>query len=196
MDDPRNADLTAKAKIRNAALDLYAERGEDGASMRAVAAAAGVTVSLVQHHFTTKDGLRSAVEQLIIDYHKAAIASAAAEGTPGEIAAARDEAVRQMLADHPSVVNYMRRVLLEPASGGGTMLARLTELSRTEVVGLREAGIASTRSSVAEQTVALMVRQVGELFLQPLVDSMWEQLGGEDNASKPVLSVRAQPASE
>ena len=47
MTDPRasDEDLTAKARIRNAALDLYAERGEDRVSMRAVAAAAGVAVA-------------------------------------------------------------------------------------------------------------------------------------------------------
>ena len=45
MTDPRasDEDLTAKARIRNAALDLYAERGEDRVSMRAVAAAAGAS---------------------------------------------------------------------------------------------------------------------------------------------------------
>lgn len=71
MTDPRasDEDLTAKARIRNAALDLYAERGEDRVSMRAVAAAAGVAVGLVQHHFKTKDGLRVAVEQLVVDYY-------------------------------------------------------------------------------------------------------------------------------
>ena len=65
MSDPRaaDADLTAKAKIRNAALDMYAEQGEDRVSMRAVAARAGVTVGLVQHHFKTKDGLRQAVDE-------------------------------------------------------------------------------------------------------------------------------------
>ncbi len=82
MTDPRasDEDLTAKARIRNAALDLYAERGEDRVSMRAVAAAAGVAVGLVQHHFKTKDGLRVAVEQLVVDYYALAIASVPDEG--------------------------------------------------------------------------------------------------------------------
>lgn len=199
MNDPRagDADLTAKAKIRNAALDLYAEHGEDRVSMRAVAAEAGVTVGLVQHHFTTKLGLRGAVEQLIVDYHAQAIASVSADGTPAEVAAARDGAVRQMLADHPPVVNYMRRVLLDPGPGGAALLTRLTELSRTEVTAMREAGLASTRRSVAEQTVDLMVRQVGELFLQPMVDAMWVQLtGDEDDEGKPVLRVRTDSAGK
>jgi len=51
-------DLTAKARIRNAALDLYASQGEDRTSMRAIAAAAGVTVGLLVHHYGTKDNIR------------------------------------------------------------------------------------------------------------------------------------------
>ena len=65
--DPRaaDADLTAKARIRNTALDLYARDGEDRVSMRALAGAVGVTLGLVQHHFTNKDGICDAVEQLV-----------------------------------------------------------------------------------------------------------------------------------
>ena len=39
MTNPRatNADLTAKARIRNAALDLYAQYGEDRVSLRTIA---------------------------------------------------------------------------------------------------------------------------------------------------------------
>lgn len=57
----------AKARIRNAALVLYAQDGEDGTSMRAVAGTAEVTVGLVVHHFRTKDGLRGAVDQHVVD---------------------------------------------------------------------------------------------------------------------------------
>ncbi|MGB6247258.1 TetR/AcrR family transcriptional regulator [Gordonia sp. (in: high G+C Gram-positive bacteria)] len=193
MIDPRagDADLTAKAKIRNAALDLYAALGEDRVSMRAVAAAAGVTVGLVQHHFKTKDGLRKAVEELIVDYHRVAIAAAPTDGTPARVAAARDAAVREMLNQNPPVVNYMRRVLLDPAVPQ-TLLTQLTELSRQEVVKMRDAGLASTRRSVADQTVGMMVRNVGELFLQPLVDAMWTQLNDDAAAQKPALSVDAR----
>lgn len=194
MGDPRAADgdLTAKAKIRNSALDMYAALGEDRVSMRAVAAEAGVTVGLVQHHFKTKDGLRRAVEELIVDYHRTAIASASADGTPAEVAAARDAAVREMLNENPAVIGYMRRVLLDP-SAEQTLLEQLTELARDEVDKMREAGLASTRRGIAEQTVGLMVRNVGQLFLQPLVDAMWDQLTtGADNAAKPTLSVDAR----
>ena len=58
-----NEDLTAKARIRNAAFELYAAKGEANTSVREVAQAAGVTHGLVVHHFVNKEGLHRAVQQ-------------------------------------------------------------------------------------------------------------------------------------
>ncbi|MAU83076.1 MULTISPECIES: TetR/AcrR family transcriptional regulator [Mycobacteriales] len=187
--EPIDSDLTTKARIRNAALELFAAEGVSAVSMRAVAARAGVAVGLVQHHFKTKDGLRSAVEQYIVDRHAAAIASVPGDGAPAEVAAARDGAVRRMLDEHPALIGYMRRALLDP-SGDGRLLERLTDLSRNQVIELRTAGAASTSRPVADQVVGLMVRQLGHLFLQPMIDAMWAQLDTEKTC-KPQLIVRA-----
>jgi TetR/AcrR family transcriptional regulator, regulator of cefoperazone and chloramphenicol sensitivity len=194
--DPRasSEDLTAKARIRNAAMDLYAEYGEDHTSMRAIAAAAGVTVGLVVHHFGTKDRLRDAVDQLVVDYFAQAIAQAPITGTPAEIGAARDAAVAGMLAANPAVVNYLRRAVLNPNTSGGPLLERLTDLARREVTQLRAAGVASTTRPESSQVIGVMVRQLGRLFLQPMIDAMWRQLAepGATDADKPILEVRAR----
>ncbi|QUD82956.1 TetR/AcrR family transcriptional regulator [Gordonia polyisoprenivorans] len=186
--EPIDSDLTTKARIRNAALELFAAEGVSAVSMRAVAARAGVAVGLVQHHFKTKEGLRSAVEQYIVDRHATALASVPADGTTAEVAAARDRAVRRMLDEHPALIDYMRRALLDPGDDS-QLLERLTELSRSQVVDLRTSGAASTSRSVADQVVGLMVRQLGNLFLQPMIDAMWAQLDGVDSR-KPHLIVR------
>lgn len=194
MTDPRasDEDLTAKARIRNAALDLYAEHGEDRVSMRAVAAAAGVAVGLVQHHYKTKDGLRAAVEQLVVDHYALAIASVPNVGTLAQVAAARDEAVRHMLEMHPTVVNYIRRAVLDP-QGKSELLQRLTDLSRSEISKLRNSGKTSTRRSESSQVIGLMVRQLGQLLIQPMIDDMWDHLNrtGPPHSDKPTLSVTA-----
>lgn len=59
---PDPSDLTGRARIRNTALRQFAERGFAATTMRDVAAAAGVSPALVQHHFGTKDGLREACD--------------------------------------------------------------------------------------------------------------------------------------
>lgn len=60
-------DLTAKARIRDAALELFAAHGVKGTTIRAVAEAAGVSPGLVQHHFGSKAGLREACDEYAID---------------------------------------------------------------------------------------------------------------------------------
>ena len=56
-------DLTARARIRDAAIKLFGERGIDGASIRDIAAEAGVSSGLVRHHFGSKEALRDACDQ-------------------------------------------------------------------------------------------------------------------------------------
>ncbi|MEI8409196.1 MULTISPECIES: TetR family transcriptional regulator [unclassified Kribbella] len=62
MDRPAD-DLTARARIRDAAIQLWAERGVEGASIRDIAAEAGVSSGLVRHHFGSKQALREACDQ-------------------------------------------------------------------------------------------------------------------------------------
>lgn len=60
-------DLTARARIRDAALRLFAERGIDGASIRDIAEAAGVSSGLIRHHFGSKAALRDACDAYAMD---------------------------------------------------------------------------------------------------------------------------------
>ncbi|MFI0483765.1 TetR/AcrR family transcriptional regulator [Actinomadura sp. 9N215] len=62
----RAEDLTGKARIRDAALLEFAERGVKGATIRGIAKAAGVSPALVQHHFGTKEALREACDEYVM----------------------------------------------------------------------------------------------------------------------------------
>ncbi|MGW7683541.1 TetR/AcrR family transcriptional regulator [Kribbella sp. NPDC054772] len=62
MDRPAD-DLTARARIRDAAIRLFGERGIEGASIRDIAAEAGVSSGLVRHHFGSKESLREACDK-------------------------------------------------------------------------------------------------------------------------------------
>jgi hypothetical protein len=123
-----------------------------------------------------------------------AIAQVPVTGTPAEIGAARDAAVQEMLTTNPAVVNYLRRTVLNPIPPGGRLLERLTELARREVTQLRATGFASTTRSESSQVIDVMVRHLGHLFLQPMIDAMWRQLAepGATDADKPTLEVRAR----
>src|ERR1700758_462993 len=62
----RSADLTAAARIRDAAIEQFGQQGFD-VGLRAIAEAAGVSAALVIHHFGSKDGLRKACDAYIAD---------------------------------------------------------------------------------------------------------------------------------
>src|ERR1700752_867368 len=62
----RSADLTAAARIRDASIEQFGERGFD-VGLRAIADAAGVSAALVIHHFGSKEGLRQACDDYIAE---------------------------------------------------------------------------------------------------------------------------------
>lgn len=185
---PTDGDLTARARIRNAALELYSEHGEDRVSMRRVAAEVGVTIGLIQHHYGTKDGLRRAVDDLVVEQVVGALATVEHSGSSAEVVEARNVAVRAMLRENPQVVRYLNRALLEPDGRGTSLLAAIVELTTREVEGLRRGGHASTRTSDKVQVVRTLMDQVGELFLQPVVEAIWAQVGG-DPGGRPSIRI-------
>src|SRR5260370_4506527 len=62
----RSADLTAAARIRDAAIEKFGQHGF-GVGLRTIAEAAGVSAALVIHHFGSKDGLRKACDDYIAE---------------------------------------------------------------------------------------------------------------------------------
>ncbi|MGO8937799.1 MAG: TetR family transcriptional regulator [Mycobacterium sp.] len=62
----RSADLTAAARIRDAALEQFGQDGF-GAGLRTIAEAAGVSAALVIHHFGSKEGLRKACDDYVAE---------------------------------------------------------------------------------------------------------------------------------
>lgn len=59
-------DLTAAARIRDAAIDQFGQHGF-GVGVRAIAGAAGVSPGLVIHHFGSKEGLRTVCDDYIAE---------------------------------------------------------------------------------------------------------------------------------
>ncbi|WIY02154.1 TetR family transcriptional regulator [Amycolatopsis mongoliensis] len=60
-------DFTARARIRDAAIKLFTERGMEKTSILDIAKEAGVSGGLIRHHFGSKDGLREACDTHVFD---------------------------------------------------------------------------------------------------------------------------------
>jgi TetR/AcrR family transcriptional regulator, regulator of cefoperazone and chloramphenicol sensitivity len=60
-------DLTARARIREAALEHFAKEGYERATIRAIARTAGVSPGLLRHHYGSKDDLRKACDDYVFE---------------------------------------------------------------------------------------------------------------------------------
>lgn len=60
------SDLTTLARIRDAAIEHFAREGFQQASLRSIAASAGVSASLIVHHFGSKAGLQQECDDYVL----------------------------------------------------------------------------------------------------------------------------------
>ena len=120
-----SADAT-RERILAAALDLFSERGFDGASTREIAARAGVTQPLLNYHFSAKDELwRAAVDGLFGALTRALAERAAGLRGVDEPAAAR-LLVREFVtfsARHPQ----LHRIITQECKVDGPRMDWLVE---------------------------------------------------------------------
>jgi AcrR family transcriptional regulator len=189
------ADLTAKARIRNAALELHAAKGEASTTIREVANAAGVTHGLVVHHFHNKKGLRRSVQQHVFDLLRQALDAVPTEGTAAEIGRARDASVDRMLTEHPAVQSYLRRALLDPADTDTELIAMLADFTLAQVRDLRARGVARAKTPDYAQAVAILMRELGPRLLAPVAEHFWAYLSDESAGPTPKLDVKLRDAS-
>lgn len=184
-------DLSSPARLRLAALELYAERGVEGASVREIAQRAGVAPGLVRHHFGSKAGLTRAVDDDVLRLIATTLDGVPLVGTPQEVSAARDAAFAQLLADHPVVGAYVRRSLLEAGGEAESLLERLVDLTTEQTERLRESGFAPRRSMPAS-VFGTVIRQMGQLMVGPSADRIWHRIAEtqEDAADQASPTVR------
>jgi AcrR family transcriptional regulator len=118
-DEPRNVE-----RIRDAALKSFATNGTSGTSLRTVAAAAGVSLGLVQHHFATKAGLIKAVD----DYVLALVISSTSgpiSDPPADSIAEVGNRVTRIIAEQPDIADYVGRALVDGSPLGTTIFDAL-----------------------------------------------------------------------
>ena len=116
-------DLTARARIRDAALRLFAERGLDGTTIRDIAKEAGVSGGLIRHHFGSKDDLRSACDSYALDQLMRIKEQAVLDGQIGNPAF--------MSAAHPTVLltlRYLARSLVDGSPAATVMFDEMVTL--------------------------------------------------------------------
>jgi AcrR family transcriptional regulator len=105
----RSVDLTAAARIRDAAIEQFGRHGFD-VGLRAIAKAAGVSAALVIHHYGSKEGLRKACDDYVAEEIRSGKSEAMRSTDPGTWLAA--------LAEIDSYAPLMGYLVRSMQSGG------------------------------------------------------------------------------
>ncbi|WP_424535159.1 TetR/AcrR family transcriptional regulator [Sphaerisporangium viridialbum] len=120
--EPAFEDLTARARIRDVALRLFAERGIEGTTIRDIAKEAGVSGGLIRHHFGSKEGLREACDEHMLDRMMRIKEGMLRGGT-------RDTGM--FLSVHPTVLlgyRYFARAMVDGSPAAATTFDDMVEL--------------------------------------------------------------------
>jgi AcrR family transcriptional regulator len=167
-------DLTTKARLRETALELFADHGIAGTSVRAIAAAAGVSPGLVIHHFGSKDGLRRTVDSVVAKRITAALSEVPIESSGASLIDQRAEVLARVLRPQPALLQYIAQALSEGGAAADDLFTLLYTTASADRA-LADAGAIRTDSDPIWRAVQQLVLIVGPLLLRPLVE---RQLGG------------------
>ena len=158
-------DLRAAAVIRDAAMQLFAERGAAAVTVREIAAAVGVSPGLVMHHYGSKDRLKDAADRRAAAFFEEMLGELARIGEEGgstslaELLAARVE-------DEPVLVDYVRRLLLDGGHPANALFEKLFDASEAGMRSLVDAGIARPAQDERTRTAFLLVNDLALLLLR------------------------------
>jgi TetR/AcrR family transcriptional regulator, regulator of cefoperazone and chloramphenicol sensitivity len=178
------SDLTAKARIREAAMKLFAAEGVAASSLRGVARAADVSPGLVVHHFGSKLGLIRAVDEAVLTRINLALSEVPIDGVADEVIEGRTDVVAAFLRSQPVLCDYLGRALTERTEASAELFHRLFA-SAAKDDRLIEAGVLRADTDPFWRVMHQVVLVIGPLLLRPLIE---RELGGdlldEENATR------------
>jgi TetR/AcrR family transcriptional regulator, regulator of cefoperazone and chloramphenicol sensitivity len=157
-----------------AGLKLFAEKGFAAASVRDLAAEAGVSLGLVRAHFGSKDGLRRAVDRHALKAVRELYDTVLETDSPVSL----DSAVRvavAWVAQNRSVMTYVRTALFERTPGSQALFDQLFRQMRHFVDAAADRGSLQTGVDRDMAAIYLIYDFVGPALLAPFVGKIYDQ---------------------
>ena len=162
-------ELTTIERIRDAALKSFATHGTSATTLRSVAAAAGVSLGLVQHHFATKAGLIKAVDDYVLELVVTAMAQPLPE-PPADSIAEIGGRVTRIIAEHPDVAGYVGRALVDGSPLGATIFDTLMAVGTARWHQRAERGETRPDLDLTWAAINALVLALGAISLRAHID--------------------------
>lgn len=185
-------DRTTRAKIRDAAITLFARDGVAGTGLRAVAEEAGVSLGLVSHHFGSKEGLRQACDDYVVAVIREGKSAAMSAG-PGLDPVA---ALRQP-AGGPPLMKYLARVLIDSSPTVAVLVDELVADAAGYMAQGVETGMLRPTDHPRQRAAVLTMWSLGALVLHEHVQRLLGvDLTAQDLVGQPAVTNYFAPATE
>jgi AcrR family transcriptional regulator len=159
-------DRTTKARIRDAAIDCFAEHGVAATTARKVASAAGVSPGLVIHHFESMDGLRRACDDHVVSIIGQRKREAMSSGPSFDALAALRS------SEFDSLPGYLAAVLVDDSPAVERLVDEMARDAEAYMAEGVAAGNLLPSSDPRSRAVLLTVWNLGALVLHRHLDRM------------------------
>lgn len=154
-------DLTTRARIRDAAIVRFSERGYAATSLRQIAQDAGVSPALILHHFGSKEGLRDAC-----DAHVVSEFLSERDGMTGADASRLMREALDSLEGRNVALDYLAGMLVDDSAASDrlfdTFLASTREMLREQIA----AGAMREQSDLEATAVYMTLYGLGPVILR------------------------------
>ena len=180
-------DLTARARIRHAAIAAFARGGFDATSLRTIAGDAGVSAALIVHHFGDKAALRTECDDYVV-----AVFTDEEHELIGAPTADRIRSAMQDLDRYGPYIDYLARMLVDDSGAADRLFDNILAGTRAMFDEQRAAGLLEPMSD--PEMTALIVAMMG---LAPVVmRAQVTRVLGEDQLSPGGLMRTTLPMME
>jgi AcrR family transcriptional regulator len=174
----REEDLTAAARIRNAALEGFARNGIEATSVREVAKAAKVSAGLVQHHYKTKAELQQAVNDYVSGIAAEffdGVQETTKTGKVAELLQAIGDRIMALVRDHSLAILYVLRCVNQGDRAGLDIFDEFMALANSQVERLARDGILRSDVDKAWTALHVVTLNLGTVLLEPAIDRYLER---------------------
>jgi len=173
-DQRRETGLRTRTRLRDAALDLLAERGEDGVTLRELTDAAGANVSAVSYHFGSLKALcDAAIEDALeryLDAQHEALSALGSKSTVEELSAAFASPMIHALATGGrdlAVMRIVARAGIDPPRGWDRLAARFDGV-RADVLTVLKSNVPGVKDQELLFRTRCVAGMVNWLVLAPI----------------------------
>jgi len=142
-------------------MQLFADQGSGATSIRAVAEQAGVAPGLVSHHFGSKQGLRDACDEYVLEYLREIIKQGVEEQ-----AVADPAYLDQIYRSAADVMRYVARALVDGSEGAAALFDSFVALTE-EYLAAHPSHSGASQSDPRTRAAVSVAMRLGVWVLYP-----------------------------